>query len=220
MLAVLGRYCREPQKFKTLYFGDKHFARKHVYTLRKHVETLQSNALDGVILCSFALCCCPLPNEDIIGFIEQIEVGQKPDTILVIHKHDCPFSRNHSGNIIPLSWKEQTEGTGQLKDEYRYPIGISVLSFDRPGLFHEILEVFSKNKIDIQTVSTNRLSMWLDDEMDRTVAIIELGTRLLSLNGYNKIREEILKKDDGPIDVYRQPYPPRYSAAWRLTMRD
>ncbi len=93
------------------------------------------------LLINFAKCCNPVMGDKIIGFITR---GRG----VSIHRVNC-------SNVISLSAdpERQIEVEWGPKLEGTQPVGIAVLSGDRPGLLAEITEAISKTTANILTAN-------------------------------------------------------------------
>lgn len=101
----------------------------------------------GNLMTYMAKCCNPVPEEPIVGFISKNRgVG--------VHKQDCPNIKNLSdeddGRLIEISWNTNTKGN--------YSTSLKVEAYDRPGLFNEISNIFSSEKVNITAINTNTSS--------------------------------------------------------------
>jgi|WetSurMetagenome_2_1015567.scaffolds.fasta_scaffold00056_4 GTP diphosphokinase / guanosine-3',5'-bis(diphosphate) 3'-diphosphatase len=82
------------------------------------------------LMVRFAKCCNPIPGDQIVGFVTK---GRG----ISIHRADCPnvplFS-NDEDRRIQVSWEED--------EAKKYTVSLHISGADRPGLLHEIAEVF------------------------------------------------------------------------------
>jgi GTP pyrophosphokinase len=82
------------------------------------------------LMVRFAKCCNPIPGDEIVGFVTK---GRG----ISVHRQDCANVRLFSGDEdrkIAVSWQE-----GDVK---KYTVSLQIAGQDRPGLLHEISEVF------------------------------------------------------------------------------
>jgi GTP pyrophosphokinase len=97
----------------------------------------------GNLLTHFARCCTPFPGDDIIGYVTR---GRG----ISVHRRDCPnipyLKERNGGRLIKVEWG---------KEEPTYPVVIKVRSYDRPGLFRDILAVVSDERINISAASVS-----------------------------------------------------------------
>jgi GTP pyrophosphokinase len=93
----------------------------------------------GGLLTRLALCCNPIPYEPITGYVTR---GRG----ITVHRRDCPNVLNvrDPERLIEVNW-----GTGVRT----FPVLISVVAYDRPGLLHDISGVVSNEGINITSVS-------------------------------------------------------------------
>lgn len=123
--------------------------------LEKFVETARSTS-EGIsvgkdgdmtyikgLKYEFAKCCNPIPGDEVIGYISQVE-GIK------IHRKNCNNIVNlylmDPNRIIDVNW-----GEAGISD---FTGGVKLIGEDMPGLLNEITEVISKNfKRNIRSVN-------------------------------------------------------------------
>lgn len=83
------------------------------------------------LMVRFAKCCNPIPGDPIIGFVTR---GRG----ISVHRTDCPnvelFTTDQERKI-EVSWDDGLQN--------KYFVTLEVVGSDRPGLLHEISEVFS-----------------------------------------------------------------------------
>jgi len=83
------------------------------------------------LMVRFAKCCNPIPGDSIVGFVTK---GRG----ISIHRADCPnaplFLKDEDRRV-QVSWED-----GETK---KYKVSLHIMGSDRPGLLHEIAEVFS-----------------------------------------------------------------------------
>lgn len=102
------------------------------------------------LLTQLAKCCKPAPGDVIGGFVTR---GKG----VSIHRTNCPnfqalVARNTAedeGRVIEVAWANQKQ-TGQSV----YPVDVVIEAVDHQGLLREILEVFSKDKLNVIAANT------------------------------------------------------------------
>lgn len=98
------------------------------------IEGIQVQGTGG-LLTRPALCCHPLPGDDIIGYITR---GRG----VTIHRRDCPniLRRSDTERLIEVSWgaKSQT-----------FPVTIYVAAYDRTKLTSDISGIISAENVNI-----------------------------------------------------------------------
>lgn len=102
------------------------------------------------LLTQLAKCCKPAPGDAIGGFVTR---GKG----VSIHRSNCPnfqalVARNTAqdeGRVIEVAWANQ-----KPTDQGVYPVDVVIESVDRQGLLREILEVFSKDKLNVIAANT------------------------------------------------------------------
>ncbi len=114
----------------------------------------------GNLLTNMAQCCRPVPPDPIVGYITR---GRG----VTIHRCDCAnalrLRADHQERLIEVSWGEHETAT--------YPVEVSVLAYDRPGLLRDITSVLANegaNVIGMQTRTD------LDDHAARMSLTLEI----------------------------------------------
>jgi GTP pyrophosphokinase len=101
--------------------------------------------VDGVtgLLTRLANCCCPLPGDEIVGFISR---GRG----VIVHRADCPniarYREHNSERLIAVSWAGV--------EQSRYLAPILVTARDRPGLMRDIASAVAELGINMAALST------------------------------------------------------------------
>jgi len=210
-LRLYDTYRRAKEAAASKYYARKGnvFGPSEIHDLKDIFvpeDAAQVKGLAGFVL---AKCCCPIYNDTIVAYRRNIQKG-KGIQIAVVHRSDCSTTSKYHRKQIKLSWEENiSEERGIVT---KYPVGIDVLVFDRPGIFYEVAGVFSSKHINIEDFNGWRLDLWTNVD-DWAVSIIELGVYLNSVSEYCSLRDEIVAKE-GVIKVERQPYPPAYYSEW------
>lgn len=102
------------------------------------------------LLTQLAKCCKPAPGDAIGGFVTR---GKG----VSIHRSNCPnfqalVVRNTAqdeGRVIEVAWANQKQTSQSV-----YPVDVVIEAIDRQGLLREILEVFTKDKINVIAANT------------------------------------------------------------------
>lgn len=106
------------------------------------VAQLQVAGVSG-LLTRLANCCCPLPGDEIVGFVSR---GKG----VIVHRVDCQnmalFRKQDRERLISVSW------TGMSQRTYLAPIVITAR--DRQGLLRDIAAVTSELGINLVSVNT------------------------------------------------------------------
>jgi guanosine-3',5'-bis(diphosphate) 3'-pyrophosphohydrolase len=122
---------------------------------------LQVAGVSG-LLTKLANCCCPLPGDEIVGFVSR---GKG----VVVHRADCQNIRRHRDRdrerLINVNWVSMSQ------PRYLAPIVIS--AHDRPGLLRDIATIVSDVGVNMTAVNTRMHS-------DRETVII---TATLEIDG-------------------------------------
>jgi GTP pyrophosphokinase len=155
--------------------------------LLKKPKAASSSGKGGVLvvgidslMTQLAKCCKPAPPDVISGFVTR---GKG----VSVHRSDCSNLRNmvnrSADRLIDVEWGGAPGGSNV------YPVDVVIEAHDRQGLLRDILEVFTKEKINVIGVQTQtvRGAAW----MTFTVEVAESGrlTRVLkTLRDLNGVR--------------------------------
>jgi GTP diphosphokinase / guanosine-3',5'-bis(diphosphate) 3'-diphosphatase len=105
--------------------------------------SLQVAGVSG-LLTTLANCCCPLPGDEIVGFISRGKGA-------VIHRADCKnierYRERDRERLVDVSWT--TMGY------QRYLAPVMITARDRPGLIRDIATVVSEIGVNMTSVSSN-----------------------------------------------------------------
>jgi guanosine-3',5'-bis(diphosphate) 3'-pyrophosphohydrolase len=106
------------------------------------VAQVQVAGVNG-LLTRLANCCCPLPGDEIVGFVSR---GKG----VIVHRIDCQntalFRKQDRERLINVSW------TGMSQSSYLAPVVITAR--DRQGLMRDIAAVISELGINLVSVNT------------------------------------------------------------------
>jgi GTP pyrophosphokinase len=117
------------------------------------------------LLTQLAKCCKPAPPDEIRGFVTR---GKG----VSVHRADCSnlhqLMAQHGERVIEVEW-----GSPKGSEAALYPVDVSVEAVDRQGLLRDILEVFSKEKLNVVGAQTQTVKgvAW----MTLTVEISDSG---------------------------------------------
>lgn len=127
----------------------------------------------------FAGCCCPIPGDDVIGFIGD-------DNEVVVHALDCPralaMKASYGPRIISTQW-EHTQGN--------FMANVHIEGIDRFGILQELTHLISLNL----NINIRRLNIESHDEVfeaDLSVLVSdanvvkELCNKIKQVNGVTK----------------------------------
>ena len=101
--------------------------RKQTYILRDE---------NGVKNYKVADCCCPIPGDDVLGYVED-------DETVVVHKRECPVAMRLKSSFGPRLVSTQWEANESLS----FPAKIEIQGIDRIGILNEITRVISNELI-------------------------------------------------------------------------
>ncbi len=117
------------------------------------------------LLTQLAKCCKPAPPDEIRGFVTR---GKG----VSVHRTDCSnlqqLVAKHGERVIEVEWGVPKGGEAPL-----YPVDVAIEAADRQGLLRDILEIFSKEKLNVVGAQTQTVKgvAW----MTLTVEISDSG---------------------------------------------
>jgi len=101
------------------------------------------------LMTQLARCCKPAPPDEIRGFVTR---GKG----VSVHRADCLNLRElmarNGERVIDVAWGVPKGGDAAL-----YPVDVTVQAADRQGLLRDILEVFSKEKLNVVGAQTQTI---------------------------------------------------------------
>lgn len=118
---------------------------EHHAELPREMPQKTAGKITGVdsLLTKFALCCKPLPGDNIIGYITQ-------NRGVSIHRRDCSnlanLTRNDTNRFMEVSWGKTSQG--------RYAVDIEVMAQDRSNLLRDITGALSNEEIQVAGLRT------------------------------------------------------------------
>jgi len=131
----------QPREIKELKEQEEKLA---VTTLKQGDSARLEVAGVSGLLTKLANCCCPLPSDDIVGFISR---GKG----VIVHRADCRnlkrYRERERERIIAVSW------SGMSQPRYLAPVVIQAR--DRSGLIRDIATVVSDVGVNMTSVSTH-----------------------------------------------------------------
>jgi len=93
------------------------------------------------IMTRYAHCCNPVPGDDIVGFIT---IGRG----VSIHTADCP-------RIIEFTPERMIEVEWDVEEVIPHPVGVSVVTVDRPGMLAKISSAIALCDVNIREAMVN-----------------------------------------------------------------
>jgi GTP diphosphokinase / guanosine-3',5'-bis(diphosphate) 3'-diphosphatase len=93
------------------------------------------------IMTRYAHCCNPVPGDDIVGFIT---IGRG----VSIHTADCP-------RIVEFTPERLIEVEWDVEEVIPHPVGISVVTVDRPGMLAKISSAIALCEVNIREATVN-----------------------------------------------------------------
>ena len=108
------------------------------------------------LLTQLAKCCKPAPPDAIRGFVTR---GKG----VSVHRADCvnlrEMTARNGDRLIDVDWGQPKAIQGGL-----YPVDVSVQATDRPGLLRDVMEVFTKHRMNVVAAQTQSIrgAAWLN----------------------------------------------------------
>ncbi|WP_028357832.1 RelA/SpoT family protein [Brackiella oedipodis] len=175
-LRNIARVLKEPESPE-----ESDEVEEHVWQINQQKPTTQNK--NGVLvvgvdslMTQLARCCLPAPPDAISGFVTR---GRG----VSIHRQNCSalkvLKQKHPERIIEVSWGD----TGDTV----YPVQIQVVAQDRKGLLRDMIEIFSKIKINMIGTHT---------QTKQTTAYLEFTVEITDGEQLRKAIASILKIPD------------------------
>ncbi|MBE7158702.1 MAG: bifunctional (p)ppGpp synthetase/guanosine-3',5'-bis(diphosphate) 3'-pyrophosphohydrolase, partial [Rhodospirillales bacterium] len=157
----------------------------------KGSESLQVEGQDDLLVYR-ARCCNPIKGEEIVGYVTR---GKG----VAVHARICPNVQNllyEADRRIEVEWSTgmTTAGNGTSPKLTTYPVKLTVLVDDRPGLLKEFAAIISEDGTNIRSVDTRPAESG-ETHVDFVIETVDLRhlTRL----------QQNLRKVPGVRDVHR-----------------
>jgi RelA/SpoT family (p)ppGpp synthetase len=108
--------------------------------LESRPDSIQVQGTGG-LLTRLALCCNPLPGDDIVGYVTR---GHG----VTVHRCDCPniLASQDTERLIEVNWGTRVETV---------PVTIRIIAYDRAGLLSDISGIISGEGINITSLRQN-----------------------------------------------------------------
>ncbi|MBE3558747.1 MAG: bifunctional (p)ppGpp synthetase/guanosine-3',5'-bis(diphosphate) 3'-pyrophosphohydrolase [Ktedonobacteraceae bacterium] len=157
----------------------------------KQSDTAARLRVAGVegLLTRLANCCCPLPGDEIIGFVSR---GKG----VIVHRTDCQNARRlyekDRERIINVSW------SGMNQTRYLAPVVIT--AHDRPGLIRDIATVVSDLGVNLVGVNTSinsghsKVTIHVTVELDNLERMQHLLQRIARVKDVAQVERDLGKK--------------------------
>ena len=144
-----------PVKPESVAAPDRKIDRKATYILRD--DGKEKNY-------TIAPCCCPIPGDDVLGYINE-------DETVVVHKRSCPIAMKLKSSfgprLVSTQWDERIDES--------FPATIEIKGIDGVGVLNHITKVISEDlAINIRNLSiesndglfTGKLGIMVHDVQD------------------------------------------------------
>ncbi|MEO6802989.1 MAG: bifunctional (p)ppGpp synthetase/guanosine-3',5'-bis(diphosphate) 3'-pyrophosphohydrolase [Granulicella sp.] len=151
-------------------------------------ESLQVEGQDDLLVYR-ARCCNPIRGEEIIGYVTR---GKG----VAVHARSCPNVQNllyESDRRIQVEWSSSPNEAGAPKAA-TYPVRLTLLCEDRPGLLKEFTAIISEDGTNIRSVDSR-------PSPDGN-AIVDFVVETVDVRHLNKLTQN-LRKVPGVRDVHR-----------------
>lgn len=140
---VRRRQAEEEEKDKKLEDVVVESAPERVTTADSGIAKVNIRGTGG-LLTRIALCCKPLPGEEIMGYVTR---GRG----VTIHRQDCAsllrLIQEEPERVIELEWGAE---------EATFSVQIAITAYDRSGLFHDISGVVDREDLNMTAVSSGK----------------------------------------------------------------
>jgi guanosine-3',5'-bis(diphosphate) 3'-pyrophosphohydrolase len=154
----------------------------------KGSDSLQVEGQDDLLVYR-ARCCNPIRGEEIIGYVTR---GKG----VAVHARSCPNVQNllyESDRRIQVEWAPSPNETGTTKAQ-TYPVKLTVLCDDRPGLLKEFTAIIADDGTNIRSVDTK--------PTPEGTMVVDFVVETVDVRHLNKLVQN-LRKVPGVRDVHR-----------------
>ena len=148
---------------------------------------LQVAGVSG-LLTSLANCCCPLPGDEIVGFISRGKGA-------IVHRADCKnigrYRERDRERLIDVNWTSMSQ--------QRYLAPVVITARDRAGLIRDIAAVVTEAGVNMTSVSSNvgagkeMASINATLEIDGLEQMYRVITRLEKVKGVIHVERDLGK---------------------------
>ena len=178
----LADYWREPGETKEQKEDHEPPALAPV-TRPASSSRLQVAGVTG-LLTSLANCCCPLPGDEVVGYISRGKGA-------IIHRADCKnigrYRERDRERLVNVNWTAM--------DFQRYLAPTVITALDRAGLIRDIASIVSESGVNMTSVSSNV-------SVGKETAFIKVTLEVESLDQLKKVFNR-LEKVKGVVGVER-----------------
>jgi GTP pyrophosphokinase len=154
----------------------------------KGSDSLQVEGQDDLLVYR-ARCCNPIRGEEIIGYVTR---GKG----VAVHARSCPNVQNllyESDRRIQVEWAPSPNEEGTTKAQ-TYPVKLTVLCDDRPGLLKEFTAIIADDGTNIRSVDTR--------PTPEGTMVVDFVVETVDVRHLNKLVQN-LRKVPGVRDVHR-----------------
>jgi GTP pyrophosphokinase len=154
----------------------------------KGSDSLQVEGQDDLLVYR-ARCCNPIRGEEIIGYVTR---GKG----VAVHARSCPNVQNllyESDRRIQVEWAPSPTEAGTTKAQ-TYPVKLTVLCDDRPGLLKEFTAIIADDGTNIRSVDTKATP--------EGTMVVDFVVETVDVRHLNKLVQN-LRKVPGVRDVHR-----------------
>ena len=148
LFVLIGQKSVSVINVVTRLFDQNRTVEDQLDVIKKKGYTVKRNKSDGDILISgakgikieTAVCCKPLPGDQIKGFISR-------GSGIKVHRIDCPNIKHENRRLIDAVWNDE------ISKETIYPVDIEIVSYDRNNLLIDFMGLISSINIKIDSLS-------------------------------------------------------------------
>ncbi len=148
-------------------------SKKETYVAKNILDEIETRGFKKSAL-RMSKCCNPSSNEPIMGY-------RTKDGKIAVHKADCDHLKILEENRkIKINWKEEEKPLIRLQTEI----------VDRVGLLAEILNVFAREMINIESVNTktSRNKMFIIFELKETPILKEIIPKIKNIRNVVSVK--------------------------------
>ncbi len=152
-------------------------------------DSLQVEGQDDLLVYR-ARCCNPIRGEEIVGYVTR---GKG----VAVHARSCPNVQNllyESDRRIQVEWAELPSTEKGTTKQQTYPVKLTVLCDDRPGMLKEFTAIISDEGTNIRSVDTKAAA-------DGS-AVVDFVVETVDVRHLNKLVQN-LRRVPGVRDVQR-----------------
>lgn len=132
---------------------------------------------------NLANCCCPIPGDDIIGYITR---GKG----VTVHRKNCPNIVHLKERTIDVKWNDNLEFA-------TYPVDIIINANDRKNLLVDLMNLFVSNKVSVSQLNAKSFPETMLASFTATIFVSDAKTlqdifnSILNVKGVYEVKRQI-----------------------------